>query len=71
MELVRAGRTVQDVTAGMYSAVTFHELYQIAARAGIDPKAARERRKAAGAAWARLNSQQLKIRRQKGGGGGT
>lgn len=37
MELVRAQRTVNDVTAAMYSAVTFHELYQIAARACFDP----------------------------------
>ena len=65
MELVRAGRTVSDVTAGMYSAVTFHELYQIAARAAIDPIAARSRRKAAGAAWARLNSQLKRQRQQK------
>ena len=53
MELVRAGRTVSDVTAGMYSAVTFHELYQIAAAAGADPEAARRSRRELGAAWAK------------------
>ena len=71
MELVRAGRTVQDVTTGMYSAVTFHELYQIAARAALDPAAARERRRAAGAAWAKMSkltaaSSQRERRQRKG-----
>jgi len=52
MELVRAERTIQSVLETTYSAVTFHELYTVAARAGIDPKGARARRRSAGAAWA-------------------
>mmetsp|Transcript_77268 Transcript_77268/g.153315 ORF Transcript_77268/g.153315 Transcript_77268/m.153315 type:complete len:316 (-) Transcript_77268:149-1096(-) len=44
MELVRAGRTIYDILSNTYSAVTFHELYQIAARAGVDGKAARRQR---------------------------
>ena len=50
MELVRAKRTLSDVIAATYSAVTFHELYQIAARACLDQEGARIRRRAAGAA---------------------
>lgn len=52
MELVRAKRTLSDVIQSTYSAVTFHELYQIAARAAADPKTARLKRRASGAAWA-------------------
>ena len=52
MELVRAERTIQSVLEATYSAVTFHELYTVAARAGMDPKGGRARRRAAGAAWA-------------------
>mmetsp|Transcript_9507 Transcript_9507/g.31050 ORF Transcript_9507/g.31050 Transcript_9507/m.31050 type:complete len:620 (+) Transcript_9507:27-1886(+) len=52
MELVRAKRTLEDVIAATYSAVTFHELYQVAAAACLDPQAARIRRRAAGAASA-------------------
>ena len=52
MELVRAERTIQRVLEATYSAVTFHELYTVAARAGMDPKGGRARRRAAGAAWA-------------------
>ncbi|KAJ8605392.1 hypothetical protein CTAYLR_002414 [Chrysophaeum taylorii] len=33
MELVRARRTIADILEATYSAVTFHELYQVAARA--------------------------------------
>ena len=65
MELIRAERTIRDLLDSTYSAVTYHELYQIAARAAIDPIAARSRRKAAGAAWARLNSQLKRQRQQK------
>ena len=50
MELVRAERTVGDVLRSTYSAVTFHELYQIAAGAALDPAAARKRRRLVGAA---------------------
>mmetsp|Transcript_21491 Transcript_21491/g.67425 ORF Transcript_21491/g.67425 Transcript_21491/m.67425 type:complete len:556 (+) Transcript_21491:28-1695(+) len=52
MELVRAKRTLADVIQSTYSAVTFHELYQCAARACADPAAARLKRRATGAAWA-------------------
>ena len=58
---MRAGRTVTDVTKGMYSAVTFHELYQIAARAAVDPAQARRRRREAGAAWSTLSKSTRKI----------
>jgi len=62
MELVRGGRTVTDVTRGTYSAVTFHELYAIAARAALDPASARRRRKEAGAAWAQLSKATRRLR---------
>jgi len=65
MELVRGGRTVYDVTKNMYSAVTFHELYQIAARACLDPAAARKRRRDAGAAWAELYKSTQNLRRNE------
>jgi len=55
MELVRAGRTVGDVANEVYSAVTYHEMYRIAARAAIDEKGARKRRAAAGTALAARN----------------
>lgn len=54
MELVRSGRTLDDLLGATYSAVTFHELYGVAARAASDPAAARMRRRAAGAAWANI-----------------
>jgi hypothetical protein len=46
----------------MYSAVTFHELYQIAARAALFPAAARRRRREAGAAWAGLSKATRQLR---------
>ena len=52
MELVRANRSLDDVIQATYSAVTFHELYQVAARACLDQEGARLRRRAAGAAYA-------------------
>lgn len=55
MELVKARRTVGDVTNELYSAVTYHEMYRIAARAAIDVKGARKRRAAAGTALAARN----------------
>jgi len=55
MELVKARRTVGDVTKELYSAVTYHEMYRIAARAAIDVKGARKRRAAAGTALAARN----------------
>lgn len=55
MELVRAHRTVHDVINNLFSAVTYHEMYRIAALAAIDPNGARKRRAAAGAALAARN----------------
>jgi NAD(P) transhydrogenase len=55
MELVKARRTVVELTESLYSAVTFHEMYKIAAQAALDEKGARQRRAAAGAALAKRN----------------
>jgi len=55
MELVRAQRTIFDVINNLFSAVTYHEMYRIAAVAAIDPDGARKRRAAAGAALAARN----------------
>ena len=52
MELVKAGRTVQDLRSSLYSAVTFHEMYKIAAQNALDEEGARKRRAAAGKAVA-------------------
>lgn len=52
MELVKSKRTVYDLTSTLYSAVTFHEMYRIAAMAGLDEAGARKRRAAAGKALA-------------------
>ena len=52
MELVKAGRTVQDLNNSLYSAVTFHEMYKIAAQNALDEEGARKRRAAAGRAVA-------------------
>ena len=53
MELVRGRRTVTDLAGTLYSAVTFHEMYKIAAQAALDQAGARKRRAAAGAALAK------------------
>ena len=50
MELVKAQRTIDDVLSNLYSAVTFHEMYRIAAMAAVDEVGARKRRAAAGRA---------------------
>ena len=50
MELIRAQRTIRDLLDSTYSAVTYHELYLIAAAAAIDPRVARERRRLVGTA---------------------
>lgn len=55
MELVKGRRTVVDLSQSMYSAVTFHEMYKIAAQAALDEKGARKRRAAAGRALAARN----------------
>ena len=52
MELVKSKRTVYDLINTLYSAVTFHEMYRIAAMAGLDEAGARKRRAAAGKALA-------------------
>jgi len=52
MELVKGRRTVQDLLTSLYSAVTFHELYRIAAQNCLDPAGARKRRALAGKAVA-------------------
>lgn len=55
MELVKAKRTVSDVVNNLFSAVTYHEMYRIAALAVIDKAGSRKRRAAAGAALAARN----------------
>ena len=55
MELVKAERTIDDVVNNLFSAVTYHEMYRIAALAAIDGPGARKRRAAAGAALAKRN----------------
>jgi len=65
MELVRAQRTVADVVNNLYSAVTFHEMYRIAAMAALDESGARKRRAAAGNALARRNRQMYASNKEK------
>jgi NAD(P) transhydrogenase len=55
MELVKARRTVVDLTSCLYSAVTYHEMYKIAAVNALDEAGARKRRAAAGAALSARN----------------
>jgi len=55
MELVKSKRTIDDVLSNLYSAVTFHEMYRIAALATVDEAGARKRRAAAGRALAARN----------------
>ena len=55
MELVKGRETVKNVSQSLYSAVTFHEMYRIAAQAALDEAGARKRRQAAGAALAKRN----------------
>jgi hypothetical protein len=52
MELVKSKRTIEDLTNTLYSAVTFHEMYKIAAMNAMDEVGARKRRAAAGKALA-------------------
>lgn len=52
MELVKSKRTIDDILSNLYSAVTFHEMYRIAAMASVDEAGARKRRAAAGRALA-------------------
>jgi NAD(P) transhydrogenase len=55
MELVKGRRTIKDLTSSLFSAVTYHEMYKIAAQAALDEVGARKRRAAAGAAVAARN----------------
>jgi len=55
MEIVKGKKTINDLTRSIYSAVTFHELYKIAAEAALDEDGARKRRAAAGKALAARN----------------
>lgn len=55
MELVKSKRTIDDILSNLYSAVTFHEMYRIAAMAAVDEAGARQRRAAAGRALAARN----------------
>lgn len=55
MELVNGRRTVLDLTTRLYAAVTFHEMYRLAAEDGLNPALGRKRRAAAGRALAKRN----------------
>ena len=55
MQLVKSRQTIEEVRNSVYSAVTFHELYKIAAEAAFDEAGARKRRAAAGKALAQRN----------------
>lgn len=57
MELVRSQRTIQELSEALFSAVTFTEMYRIAAQAGLDEAGARRRRAEAGKALAQRNRQ--------------
>ena len=48
MELVKGQRTLQDLLSSLYSAVTYHEMYRIAAQNCLDEAGARKRRAQAG-----------------------
>lgn len=61
MELVKTRRTITDVVNSLYSAVTYHEMYRIAAQSCMDPKAARKGRAAAGRALAASESAQARL----------
>ena len=55
IQLVKSQQTIDEVRNSLYSAVTFHELYKIAAEAAFDEAGARKRRAAAGKALAQRN----------------
>ena len=55
MELVKGRRTIMELTNSLYSAVTFHEMYKLAAQAALDEAGARKRRAAAGRALSQRN----------------
>jgi len=66
MELVKSQRTVKQISQAIFSAVTFHEMYKIAAQAALDEAGARRRRAAAGRALAQRNRE---VRNSNLGGG--
>jgi pyruvate/2-oxoglutarate dehydrogenase complex dihydrolipoamide dehydrogenase (E3) component len=55
MELVKGHRKIEDLVNNIYSALTYHEMYGIAARAATDKAGARKQRAAAGSALAARN----------------
>ena len=55
MEIVNGKKTMLDLTTRLYAAVTFHEMYRLAAEDGLDPALGRKRRAATGKALARRN----------------
>lgn len=60
MEVIKGRRTIRELTSSMYSAVTFHEMYRIAAQAALDEAGARKRRAAAGRALAQRTKREMK-----------
>jgi NAD(P) transhydrogenase len=59
MELVKNQATISKLQLSLFSAVTYHEMYKIAAQAALDEAGARKRRAAAGAALAKRNRKLL------------
>lgn len=59
MECVKGRRTIMDLKSSIFSAVTYHEMYRIAAQAALNESGARKRRAAAGAALAKRNRKLL------------
>jgi NAD(P) transhydrogenase len=55
MEIVNGRRTILDLKSRLFAAVTFHEMYRLAAEDGLDPALGRKRRAAAGRALAKRN----------------
>jgi NAD(P) transhydrogenase len=61
MELVKSKRTIYELSQqSIFSAVTFHEMYKIAAQAALDEPGARKRRAAAGKALTKRNGKTMK-----------
>jgi NAD(P) transhydrogenase len=55
MELVNSQRTIKNLAKNLFAAVTFHEMYRLAAEDGLNPALGRKRRAAAGKALAKRN----------------
>ena len=60
MELVKGQRTLHDLLSSLYSAVTYHEMYKIAAQNCLDEVGARKRRAQAG----KVVAQRLRQRKE-------